>query len=99
MLNILTKNSLNYGWVGANHAHFEKQFREKWRQVSLDDIIKNISTQGCNKYFIDVWLIIFIILGRPSKGEYSGLSNAEECKLYRSKGSEQKKKNDALRKK
>ena len=50
-------------------------------------------------YFIDVWLIIFIILGRPSKGEYSGLSNAEECKLYRSEGSEQKKKNDALRKK
>ena len=33
------------------------------------------------------------------QGEYSGLSNAEKCKLYRSKGSEQKKKNDALRKK
>ena len=32
-------------------------------------------------------------------GEYSGLSNAEKCKLYRSKGSEQKKKNGALRKK
>ena len=28
MLNVLTKNSLKHGWVGANHAHFEKQFRE-----------------------------------------------------------------------
>ena len=33
---------------------------------------------------IDVCFIIFIILGRPSKVEYSGLSNAEKCKLYRS---------------
>ena len=43
--------------------------------------------------------ILYFILGRPSKGEYSGLSNAEKCKLYRSKGSEQKKKKDALREK
>ena len=42
---------------------------------------------------------MFIILGRPSKGEYNGLSDAEKCKLYRSKGIEQKKKKDALRKK
>ena len=35
----------------------------------------------------------------PSKSEYSGLSNAEKCELYRSKESEQKKKIDALRKK
>ena len=33
-----------------------------------------------NEYCIDVWLIIFIILGRPSKGEYSGLSDVEKCK-------------------
>ena len=52
-----------------------------------------------NECCIDVWLIIFIVLGRPSKGEYSGLSNTEKCKLYRSKESKQKKNNDALRKK
>ena len=34
-----------------------------------------------NKCCIDVWLIIFIILGRPGKGEYSGLSNPEKRKL------------------
>ena len=28
MLNVFTKNYLKYGWVGANHTHFEKQFRE-----------------------------------------------------------------------
>ena len=42
---------------------------------------------------------MFIILGRSSKGECSGLSNAEKFKLYRSKGIEKKKKKDALRKK
>ena len=44
MLNVLTKNSLKYGWVDANHAHFEKQFRENWRHMSRDDIIKTLST-------------------------------------------------------
>ena len=45
---------------------------------------------------VDVRLIVFIILGRLSKGEYSGLSNEEKCKLYRGKRSEQNKKNNVL---
>ena len=48
---------------------------------------------------VDVRLIVFIILGRLSKGEYSGLSNEEKCKLYRGKRSEQNKKNNVLCKK
>ena len=60
---------------------------------------KKSSTQVSNECCIDLLLIIFIILGRPSKGEYSRLSNAEKWKLCRSKGSEQKKKNHDLRKK
>ena len=28
MLNVLTKNPLNYGWVGANQAHFERSLGE-----------------------------------------------------------------------
>ena len=42
MLIVLTKNSLKYGWVGANHVHFEKQFRGKQRLRSRDGIIKNL---------------------------------------------------------
>ena len=34
-----------------------------------------------------------------AQGEYSGLSNVEKCKMHRSKGSEQNKKNVILRKK
>ena len=48
---------------------------------------------------IDVWLIVFIILGRLSKGEYSELSNEEKYKLYRGKRSEQNKKKNVLCKK
>ena len=43
---------------------------------------------------------MLIFLGRPKKGVYSGLTNAEKCKLYRKKTAcDQKKKDEALRKK
>ena len=35
--------------------------------------------------------ILYFILGRPSKGEYSGLSNAEKCKLYRKEANKKRK--------
>ena len=52
-----------------------------------------------NLYNSSRFCLLYFILGRPSKGKYSGLSNAEKYKLHRSKGSEQKKKKNALRKK
>ena len=76
--------------MGANHVHFEKQLRE-------NDVTSHVLT-SLKIYSVKVVLIIFIILGRPSQGEYSGLSNVEKCKLHRSKGRELKKKNDAIRK-
>ena len=43
---------------------------------------------------------LYFSLGRPKKGEYRGLTNAEKCKLYRAKNnSDKKKKYEALRKK
>ena len=44
-------------------------------------------------------LLLFFSLGHPKKGEYSGLTNTEKCKLYRAKNNSNKKeKYEALRK-
>ena len=80
MLNVLTKNSLKYGWVGTNRAHFEKQFRKKWRYTSRDDIIENLFTKVRVCHDLSATFLYFS-LARPNKGEYSGPTNAEKCKL------------------
>ena len=83
--------------MGANHAHFEKQFRVKLRYMSHDDIIGNLSTSGSNDVSVT---FLYFSSGYPKKGEYSGLTNAEKCKLYGAKNnSDKKKKYEAPRKK
>ena len=53
--------------------------------LGKNDVTGHVMTSskiiGSSECCIDVWLIIFIILGSPSKVEYSGLSNTEKCKL------------------
>ena len=62
--------------MGANHAHFEKQFWVKLRDMSHDDIIGNLSTSGSNDVSVT---FLYFSSGYPKKGEYSGLTNAEKC--------------------
>ena len=58
---VLTKNFLKYGWVGANHAHFEKQFRE-------NDVICHVMTSS--KIYPrsnDMSATFFVFFVRPRK--------------------------------
>ena len=98
MLNVLRKNSLKYGLVGAYTLILKSSLEKNY----VTGHVTTSSKIYTRKVVIKIVLMFgssFIILGHPSKSEYSGLSNAEKCKFYRSKGSEQKEKNDALRKK
>ena len=85
MLNVLTKNSILKSSLGKNDVT---------RHVMTSSKIYPRKVRIC--YDVSATFFYFS-LGRPKKGEYSGLTNAEKCKLYRAKNnSDKKKKYEAL---
>ena len=76
MLNVLTKNSLKYGLVGA-YTLILKNSLEKNYVTGHVTTSSKIYTRKVVMKIVLMFGSSFIILGHPSKSEYSGLSITE----------------------